>query len=167
MCSEVLTLIDKETCGVLFQRYHDRVYNFCLKYVKNIYGAEDCTQEVFMIMLKKKNKIYLSENLLSWFYETSKRVCKKYIKKNSIQFADVDDYAEIISDRNASVEKKLSDEIFEFLDPKDAELLFEYINADHNERRKMAERMGITPNALCKRIMRIKCKIQEKLTDDP
>ena len=119
-----------------------------------------------MIMLKKKNKINLSENLLSWFYETSKRVCKKYIRKNSNKFADIDDYAEIISDVNASVEKPLSSEIYEFLDKQEADLLFEYINADYGERQKMAERMGITSNALCKRIKRIKCKVQKKLIDD-
>lgn len=158
-------MIDKETCGVLFQKYHSYVYDFCLKYLENIQAAEDCTQEVFMIMLKKKNTINLSENLLSWFYETSKRICKQYIRKNPTKFADVDDYSEIISDDNASVEKPLSDEIYESLDKEDTDLLFEYINADCNERQKMAERMGITSNVLCKRIIRIKCKIQKKITD--
>lgn len=158
-------MIDKETCGFLFQQYHSNVYDFCFKYLKNTHAAEDCTQEVFMIMLKKKNKINLSENLLSWFYETSKRVCKQYIRKNPTKFVDVDDYAEIISDTNASAEKPLSDEIYEFLDKEDADLLFEYINADCDERRKMATRMGITSNALCKRIKRIKCKAQEYLTN--
>lgn len=158
-------MIDKETCEVLFRKYHSYVYDFCFKYLKNTHAAEDCTQEVFMIMLKKKNKINLSENLLSWFYETSKRVCKQYIRKNPLKFVDVDDYAEIISDTNASAEKPLSDEIYEFLDKEDADLLFEYINADCDERRKMAARMGITSNALCKRIKRIKCKVQEYLTN--
>lgn len=159
-------MIDKEMCGILFQKYHERVYDFCLNYLKNIHAAEDCTQEVFIIMLKKKNKIILTENLSSWFYETAKRVCKQYIKKNPIISADIDDYAEIIADVNASAEKSLYDEIYELLDKEDADLLFEYINADSNQRQKMAERMEITSNTLCKRIKRIKCKIQQKLTDD-
>ncbi len=159
-------MIDKETCGFLFQKYHSKVYDFCIKYLKNTHAAEDCTQEVFMIMLKKKKEINISKNLLSWLYETSKRVCKKYLDKNSIQFADIDDYAETISDANASAEKPLSEEIYESLDKKDADLLFEYINADCNERRKMAERIGITPNALCKRIKRIRSKVQKNLTND-
>lgn len=159
-------MIDKDTCGIIFQKYHNYVYEFCFKYLKNIHAAEDCTQEVFMIMLKKKNKINLSENLLSWLYETSKRVCKKYLSKNSAKFADIDDYTETISDTNASAEKSMSDEIYEFLEKENADLLFEYINADCDERRKIAERMGVTSNALCKRIRRIKCKVQEYLTDD-
>lgn len=159
-------MIDKETCGILFQKYHSYVYDFCFKYLKSTHAAEDCTQEVFMVMLKKKNKINLSKNLLSWLYETSKSVCKKYIRMNSNKFVDVDDYAEIIYDTNALAEKPLSDEIYECLDKEDADLLFEYINADCDERRKMAECMGITSNALCKRIKRIKCKVQKKLIDD-
>lgn len=159
-------MIDKETCEILFRKYHNYVYNYCLKYLKNFNAAEDCTQEVFMIMLKKKNKIVLSENLLSWLYETSKRVCKKYLSKNLNNFVDVDDYAETISDKNASVEKTLSDEIYELLDKEDSDLLFEYINADCNERQEMAEHLGITSNALCKRIIRIKRKVKEYLTDD-
>lgn len=159
-------MIDKETCGILFQKYHSYVYNFCLKYLKNTHAAEDCTQEVFITMLKKKDEINISKDLLSWFYETSKLVCKYYIRKNPDILANFDDYAETICDTNASAEKSLSDEIYEFLDKKDADLLFEYINADCNERRKIAERMGITSNALCKRIMKIKSKIRGKLTDD-
>ncbi len=158
-------MIDKETCGILFQKYHNYVYNFCFKYLKNTHAAEDCTQEVFMVMLKKKNKINLSKNLLSWLYETSKRVCKQYIRKNSAKFVDVDDYTESIYDTNASVKKPLSEEIYEFLDEEDADMLLEYINADCDERQKMAERLGISPNALCKRIIRIKHKVQEKLTN--
>ena len=159
-------MIDKDTCGIIFQKYHNYVYEFCFKYLKNIHATEDCTQEVFLIMLKKKNKIDLSENLLSWLYETSKRVCKKYLSKNSTKFVDIDDYAETISDINASAEKPLSDEIYGFLDKEDADLLFEYMNADCHERRKMAEHMGVTSNALCKRVKRIKSKVQKYLTDD-
>lgn len=158
-------MIDTETCGILFKNYHDLVYKFCLMNLKNTHAAEDCTQEVFLIMLKKKNKIYLSESLSSWLLKTAKIVCKKYIRKNRVILANIDDYAEIISDTNASAEKPLSNEIYELLDKEDADLLFEYINADRYERRKMAERMGITTNALCKRIIRIKNKLREKLTD--
>lgn len=156
----------KEICGILFQKYHRYIYSFCFKYLKNTHAAEDCTQEVFMIMLKKKNKINFSEKLLMWLLETSKRVCKQYKKKNPTKFVNVYDYAEIICDTNASAEKQLYDDIYESIDKEDAEMLFEYINADCNERRKMAERMGITPNALCKRITRIKLKVKKNLIDD-
>lgn len=159
-------MIDKDTCGILFQKYHSYVYDFCYKYLKNTHAAEDCTQEVFMIMLKKKNKIDLSENLLSWLYGVSKRVCKKYLGKNSIKFNDIDDYAETIPDTNASADKLLSDEIYEFLDKEDADLLFEYMNADHGRRKEIAERLGIKTTALYERVKRIKIKVIKHLNNE-
>lgn len=117
-------------------------------------------------MLKKKSKINLSRSLLSWLRKTSKNVCKEYLRKNPTVFADIDNYSETISDAGSSVKKELPDEIYEFLDKEDADLLFKYINADCNERRKTAERMGITSNALCKRIIKIKRKLQKYLTDN-
>lgn len=159
-------MIDKKTCGILFEKYHSYVYDFCYKYLGNIHATEDCTQEVFMIMLKKKNNIDLTENFLSWLYETSKRVCKKYIRNNPNKFLDIDDYAETISDTNISIEKPLSDKIYEILDNDDADLLFEYINADYGDRQKIAERVGVTPPALYQRIKRLKKKVVDYLNEE-
>lgn len=159
-------MIDKKTCGILFEKYHDIVYNICRKYLKNPNSAEDCTQEVFLIMLKKKNKINLSENLSSWLIETAKRVCKKYISKNSTNFVGIDNFAEIISDDNAYVEKPLSEEIYEILDKEDADLLFEYINADHGRRQEIAERMGVKTTALYQRIKRLREKVLNHLNKE-
>lgn len=159
-------MIDKETCGLLFQKYHKFVYKFCLKQLKNTHSAEDCTNEVFMIMLRKKNEIKLSKSLSSCLCETSKFVCKEYVRNNPTKFDDVDEFAETIADTSVSIEKPLYDEIYEFLDREEADLILEYINANRFERRKMAERLEITSNALCKRIQKIKRKIQANLTDD-
>lgn len=156
-------MIDKDTCELLFQKYHGQVYDFCFKYLKDVHAAEDCTQEVFMVMLKKKSKINLSKNILSWLYETSKKICKKYISKNSIKFDNIDDYAEVISDPHATVEKNLLDEVYDILSKEDADLLFEYINADHNERKKIAERLGIKNTALYQKIKRLRNKILDYL----
>jgi len=157
-------LIDKEICGMLFQKYHGRVYDFCFQYLKNPHSAEDCTQEVFMIMLKKKDKIDLSEYFILWLLKTAKKVCKKYVSRNPNMFDDIDEFSEIIPDTSISAEKPLSEEIYEILDKKDADLLIEYINANHGERQKIAERMGIKTTALYEKIKRIRRKVSEYLT---
>lgn len=159
-------MIDKKTCGILFEKYHSSVYNVCLKYLKKPNAAEDCTQEVFLVMLKKKNKIDLSEKLSSWLSKTAKRVCKKYISKNSNMFLNIDDYAETISDTNASIEMPLSKEIYEILSKEEADLLLEYSNADHGERKKIAERMGIKPTALYQRVKRLRNKVLDYLSKE-
>lgn len=157
-------MIDKEVCGMLFQKYHERVYDFCLRYLGNPYSAEDCTQEVFMIMLKKKDTIDLSEYLIVWLLKTAKKVCQKYVSKNPDMFDDIDELSEIIPDTSISAEKPLSEEIYEILDRNDADLLIEYINSGHGERQKIAERMGIRTTALYEKIKRIRKKVSEYLT---
>lgn len=152
-------MIDKETCSILFEKYNRTVYNTCYKYLKNISAAEDCTQEVFYILLKKKSKINLTDNLLSWLIETAKIVCKKYIRKNSKVFLDIDNYSETIADNNSAAEKSLYDEIYEILDKDEADLLFLYINSDHGKRKEIAKRMGIKTTALYQRVKRIRERV--------
>ena len=159
-------MIDKNTCAVLFEKYHSMVYRFCYNYLNNTSAAEDCTQEVFLTLLKKKNKIDLTENLSSWLIETAKRVCKKYIRKNSKNILDIDDYSETIPDSNASIEKKLSKEIYEILDKEDADLLLEYLNADHGMRQRIAKRMGIKTTALYQRVKRIRERVMHYLENE-
>lgn len=79
---------------------------------------------------------------------------------------NIDDYAETIPDTKASALLPLSKEIYEVLDKEDADLLLEYINADHGERKKIAERMGIKPTALYQRIQRFRNKILVHLTKE-
>lgn len=159
-------MIDKETCAMLFEKYHRIVYNTCYKYLKNTSAAEDCTQEVFYILLKKKSKIDLTDNLLSWLIETAKRVCKKYIRKNSKILLDIDEYSETIADKNSSVDKPLFDEVYEILDKEDADLLLEYINSDHGKRQEIAKRLGIKTTALYQRVKRIRERVMDYLDNE-
>jgi len=159
-------LIDKETCAMLFEKYHRIVYNTCYKYLKNTSAAEDCTQEVFYVLLKKKSKIDLTENLLSWLIETAKRICKKYIRKNPKVFLNIDDYSETIADKHASAERALYDEMFEILDKEDADLLLEYINSDHGKRQEIAKRLGIKTTALYQRVKRIRERVMDYLNNE-
>ncbi len=159
-------MIDKETCALLFEKYHKNVYNTCYKYLRNTSAAEDCTQEVFYTLLKKKSKIDLTENLLSWLIETAKRVCKKYKSKNAKVLLDIDEYSETIADKDSSAEKSLYDEIYDILDKEDADLLFEYINSDHGRRQEIAQRMGIKTTALYQRVKRIRERVMDYLNNE-
>ena len=159
-------MIDKETCAMLFEKYNRIVYNTCYKYLKNTSEAEDCTQEVFYVLLKKKSKIDLTDSLLSWLIETAKRVCKKYIRNNPKVFLDIDDYSETIADKNTSVEKPLFDEVYEILDKEDADLLFEYINSDHGRRQEIAKSMGLKTTALYQRVKRIRERVMHYLDNE-
>jgi RNA polymerase sigma-70 factor (ECF subfamily) len=152
-------LIDRETCEIIIEKYYDNVYKLCISRLKNIQAAEECTQEVFLILFQKREKLDFTENLRSWLYEAANRICKKYISKNNVLTVDIDEFAEEIPDTNITDQKPFSQELYEFLSKDDADLLLEYIEADHGKRSQISKRLGITNKALYRRMDRIRKKV--------
>ena len=126
-------------------------------------AAEDCTQEVFLLLFQKREKLDFTEKLRSWLYESAQRICKNYKKKHSLNDADIDDYAEQIPD-NSGKETVLK-EIYEILGTDDAEFYLEYSEADQGQRKKIAKKMGITVKALYRRADRIREKLMKYFGD--
>ncbi len=158
-------MIDNETCEMVINRFYNDVYNFCLSRLKNTYAAEDCTQEVFLTLFRKRGRLDFSEKFRSWLYSTADRICKNYIKKNGNITADIDDYADVIPD-NSTDGTPFSKEIYEILDKEDADLLLEYIESDFGQRKQIAERLGITTKALYGRMDRLRQKVISYLGDN-
>lgn len=150
-------MLDKETCEMIIDRYYADIYKFCINRLHNVHAAEECAQEVFFLLFRKKDALYFTENLRSWLYEAAVRICSKYIRKNSHIFADIDEYSEVIPDESRG--KPFTEEIYEILDKEEADLLIEYAEAEHGEREKIAKRMGITMKALYGRLDRIREKV--------
>lgn len=156
-------MIEKEICEMIIEKYYNDVYNFCLSKLKNIHAAEDCTQEVFFTLFNKRSRLDFSEQFRSWLYKTADKICRKYIHKNKNITVDISDFSDKIPDASISFEKAVYSEIYEILDKDEADLLLEYIESDHGDREKIAERMGITLHALYRRIDRIRKKVMDKL----
>lgn len=158
-----MRLLEKEICEMIIEKYYNDVYNFCLSKLKNIQAAEDCTQEVFLTLFNKRRNLDFTEQFRSWLYKTADKLCKKYIKKNGSITVNINDLSDEIPDKSISFDAPVYKEIYEILDKEEADLLLEYIEADHGEREKIAERMGITLHALYRRIDRIRKKVMEEL----
>lgn len=63
----------------LFQRYHIKIYNFCLQMTKDKELSKDITQEVFYKVLKHR-KTYRKNKFSSWIYAIARNLCKDYYK---------------------------------------------------------------------------------------
>lgn len=150
-------MIDKETCEIIIEKYYTDVYKFCYNRLRNIQAAEECTQDVFLLLFQKRARLEFSEYLRSWLYESAVRICNKYISKNNMITEDIDKYADEICD--TTPENSLRKEIYEILDHDDADLLLEYIEADYRQRKKIAKRMNITLKTLYRRVDRIREKV--------
>ena len=69
----------------IIEEYYQSIYNYCYAKLNfNHTNAEDSTQEVFLILMKKQKKLNLSDNIKIWLYKTADNVVKAYKRKNKI-----------------------------------------------------------------------------------
>ncbi len=63
----------------LFQRYHVKIYNFCLQMTRERDLSKDLTQEVFYKVLKHR-ETYRQNKFSSWLYAIARNLCKDYYR---------------------------------------------------------------------------------------
>lgn len=85
-----------EACAVLFERYHQALYNFFLRLTKQKMLSEDLTQNVFERLLQYKASYQTGKNFRSWIYQIARNVyADQYQKKAPLvdQFSQVESKA--------------------------------------------------------------------------
>lgn len=155
-------MISKEELDEIVKEYYNKIYNFCYSQLKDIHAAKDCTQETFYIFLKKRASLYNSDRISSWIYNTAEKVIMKYKKKHSL-FISIENIDNDVLDKTYHFDKDLIDEIYSILSKEEADLLIRYFNADHGERNKISDELGITLIALYKKVARIRKKLADKI----
>lgn len=149
-----------DTCELIIEKYYKEIYNYC--YVKlnlDESAAQDCTQEVFLTLLQKKNRLNFNCNIRAWLYKTATLIVKHYWRKqkklkNQISIDDID-----LS--NSGGLDELDDiELLECLTEEEKELISEYYNAEYGHRNELAQAHNMTLSQLYREINRIKQKIK-------
>ena len=146
--------MSKEVFEFIYRKYYTAILKYCNMRLQNdFYAAEDCAQEVFLVLLKKLPKLMYYDNLGAWLYRTADIVMKNYRKKHP-ETTDIDTIPEI-------PEELPPESILDELTQEERELLEAYYNGE--DKIKLAGKNGMTLKALYVRIMRIKNKLKEKL----
>ena len=68
--------------GVLFERHHARIYNFCHRMTGSQVASEDLVQEAFMRALKYRQTFRGDADFLPWLYRLARNVCNDYFQKS-------------------------------------------------------------------------------------
>lgn len=136
--------------------YYERIFVYCRSRLNgNKSAAEDVTQEVFLTLYKKINRLKLGVNIRFWLYRTADFEIKTYIRKHP-SFLSIDE----LSEENMLTEENfpsMSDSDFDCLSQEEYALIKDYYNSD--DIKETAEKYNIKPSALYMRIHRIKKKI--------
>lgn len=146
-------------CEKIIEDNYAAVFRFCNARLRgDFYGAEDCTQEVFLLFLQKKDALDLSGRIDRWLIAAASRITKQYIRKKAEQTAFETGGIEDITD--SSAEQNERSELFDSFTDDEYNLLIRYYSTDAELRGELAAEMGISVNTLYQRIFKLKSKIR-------
>ena len=145
----------ENTFDEIAEQYYTSIFKYCYVKLDDEHSAKDCTQEVFLILYKKMDKLKLSENIRAWLYRTADNVMRNYRKKsrNSVPLDDLSETTEDTYSVEMPFEEIITQDEYELLN-------FYYINGDSIE--TISKQLGISKDAVYQRIHRIKTKIEKK-----
>lgn len=73
--------------GILYKKYGDRIYRFCLRMLGDEAQAKDAFQETFVKVYENSKKFY-GENFTSWVFTIARHTCLNMIRSKK----DVESY---------------------------------------------------------------------------
>ena len=139
--------------NIVIKAYYGEILRYCNMKLRNHHAAEDCTQETFVLFVKKSGTIDFSKDIRPWLYATADRIMKNYLRKNPLM-EDIDTVPE------PTEEFQYSDSLLDELEAEERNFLLAYYNAD--DRKQLAKEMGLSLPALHMRFKRLKEKIKKK-----
>lgn len=151
-------------CEETAERYYRAIYLYCLQLLnQDVLAAEDCTQDVFVLMIQKKDTLDFDQNIRGWLYATADRICKDYrkreMKRTALITPSLDEITDI-PDPNSPIEP---DAMLDCLSDEELQLLKAYYSEQYGERMLLAEKLGMTHSQLGKKIYAIRQKLKKYL----
>lgn len=87
---EVMRMVrdgDVGQLGILFERHHGRLYNYCLRLTGNAETSRDLVQEVFFRILKYRETYRDDGSFLPWFYRLARNACYDHLRGSGREVA--------------------------------------------------------------------------------
>lgn len=82
----VKEVVDKgrlEAFGIIYDRYHKKVYSKCIIFVKSETRAEDLTHNIFLKVFMKLSQFSFESKFSTWFYSLTYNECIDQVRKAS------------------------------------------------------------------------------------
>ena len=72
---------DFTAMATLYELYKPRIYSMCLRYVHNVFDAEDLTQDVFIQLFRKVNTFRGEAEFSSWLYKVVLNIARLHLRR--------------------------------------------------------------------------------------
>ncbi len=144
----------------LVKQYYEIIFRYSKTRLQNDhFAAEECTQDVFMLLYRKINKLNLEDNIKGWLYASADRIIRNYLKRNRKRIEMESVPLDSVYDLPVA-ESEDHSEYFQALSDSEFDLLKRYYSSDTQERYMLAQQLGISMDALYQRIRTIKKKVK-------
>lgn len=138
------------------------VFRFCnARLWGDYHGAEECTQEVFLLFLQKIDDLDLNDHIDRWLIAVASRIVKKYLRQKAERaVVAIEEIEELPDETLSSFQSEERSSKFDVLTDEEYDLLLRYYNMDNEQRNELAADLGISINTLYQRIYAIKRKFK-------
>lgn len=152
-----------EQCNHAIEKYYPEILRHCTYLLGgDVFGAEDCTQEVFFLLHQKKYKLIFDKNIRGWLYAASERIVMNYKRKQKrcqpMQPSEMDE----IADGFSFLDKPFQSDAFDDLTDDELRLLEDYYASKQGDREAVAEKYGMTVKQLYKKIHVLRENIRKR-----
>ena len=150
-----------DTITQIAEQYYHSVYYYCVSKLGDSEAAKDCTQEVFLVLVKKQHELHDLAHIRPWLYRTADLAVREYRRKNLRYLPTTDEELERLSE---TVLPDLDDDrLRKMLSAADYALLWSYYIEGYSVR-ELAAQAGISENAAYQRLSRLRKRIAEEMT---
>ena len=148
--SRVNKPMDKALFEQLFRTHFVQLCNFAVQYVTDVEIAKDITQNVFINLWEKREKIDSQKSIQSYLFTSVRNRCFNYIRDNKKYHSQILDIDSIDIENDIDIEdfgyKELEEKIKSILAqlPEKCKKVFEMSRFENKKYKEIAEEMDIS-----------------------
>lgn len=158
---------DSRCLGELYGRYHKKVYQYCLTFLRDKEAANDICQDIFIKVTENIGKLRINITFPAWLFRIACHACIDYAKEKSkihhISFVDgAMDQEDETMDREELMNKDLQLETIFYLIENLTDSEKDLLKAKYVENLSIKDlqlRLGLSPSAIKMRLARVRQKL--------
>ena len=151
----------KQQIDAIIERHYQSVYSYCAARLRDREAAQDCTQEVFLALVKKQKQLTDLEDIRPWLYRAADLALLEYRRKNARYVAVTDEDLERLCE--TVLPDFAEDRLRELLSEEEYSLVWAHYMQGLSMR-ELAKQLAVSEDAVKQRISRIRRRIAAAFT---
>lgn len=154
----------EEQRNQIVEKYYEEISRYCDSRLKNDFrGAEDCTHDTFLLLMRKQEELDFEQNIRGWLYASADRIMKEYRRKQQrMQSMLLYDLTQI-EDPSICSNDLLNSSAFDCLSDDELQFMQEYYSAKKGDHMDLAKQYGMTISELYKKAHAIREKVRNHM----